>query len=58
MSEGTTRRTFLQRAAFAVGAAAAAASGLPVFSSRGDLLNQLIQHLDEIGYTVLRYSKF
>lgn len=59
MGDNTSRRAFLHKVIVGVGAAAAAASGvLPVVSSRGDLLNQLAQHLTRIGYHISRYSKF
>lgn len=59
MSGQTTRRMFLQKVVVGIGAAAAAASGFsPLVSSRGDLLNQLAQHLFKIGYNVCRYSKW
>lgn len=59
MGDQTTRRMFLHKVVVGVGAVAAAASGLaPLASSRGDLLNQLAQHIIRIGYNVCRYSKF
>lgn len=59
MGDQTTRRTFLQKVVIGIGAAAAAASGLvPLASSRADMLNQLAQRLNQIGYNVYRYTKF
>lgn len=53
-----TRRSFLQKIVVGAGAAIAAASGLAPLVTRSELLNQLAQHLNNIGYQVLRYSKF
>lgn len=53
-----TRRSFLKKVITGVGAAAAAAAGLAPLATRGDLLIQLAQHLNNVGYQILRYSKF
>ena len=58
MSDQTTRRVFIQKVLVGVGAAVAAASGLAPLTSRGDLLNQLAQHLVKTGYNVFRYSRW
>ena len=59
MSNQTTRRNFLQKIVMGAGAAAAAASGLAsLAASRADLLLRLADHLNKIGYQVVRYSKF
>lgn len=57
-AEMETRRSFLRKVVMGASAVAAAASGLLPLASRSDLLNQLAQHLNRVGYQICRYTKF